>query len=204
MNNDEYRYSIDGENRIVSVSDNWDAFARANNGASSIQSDDIIGKKVWSFFAGEEIKYLFRQLFEYVRNKQKVIIIPFRCDSPVEQRFLELRLEPLEDQGLKFTNSIIKVEKCQSKPESLFDVDADNGVLKVCSMCKKLEVSDGQWLDMEQGIPVLNLFGEQAVPPISHGLCKPCYHQALIELRLTRKKNRRRYSSEQVENIHVS
>ena len=72
----------------------------------------------------------------------------------------------------------------------MFRSSDDPGLIKICSMCKKLEVSEGQWVEIEEGIATLHLFNEGVVPPISHGLCRPCYRLALLELGRVRNSDR--------------
>ena len=107
--------------------------------------------------------------------------IPFRCDSPVERRFLELLIKALPDEQVEITSKILRREP--REPVKLLEADTPRSkdLLKICSMCKKIEISPGQWAEIEEGLFHLRLFEADEMPQLSHGLCHQCYRAVMEE-----------------------
>ncbi|WP_151703552.1 PAS domain-containing protein [Nitrincola alkalilacustris] len=183
MSNDVYIYRIDSTDTIISISDNWGGFADSNAWNSYQAPEEVVGRKLWDFIQDLETQQLYQELFKRVRAGVKSsVTIPFRCDSPVERRYLELQIEALPDEQIKITSTI-----CRTEPRpytSLLDtqIPRSSDIVTVCSMCKKLKISSEQWAELEEGLAHLRLFEADKVPQLSHGLCRSCFQVSMREL----------------------
>ena len=54
-----YRHRIDAGDRITEVSDNWDAFARANSAPDTCLSSNVLGTKLWDHIRDGETGHLY-------------------------------------------------------------------------------------------------------------------------------------------------
>jgi hypothetical protein len=68
---------------------------------------------------------------------------------------------------------------------SLAEVKILEGILPMCSYCKKIRDEQWQWQQLESYI------SEHANAQVSHGLCPDCYKKALKEAGLTGEKTER-------------
>jgi hypothetical protein len=182
MSKDIFIYRIDINDTIVSVSDNWYTFADANAWGGSLRPEDVVGHRLWDFIQDSETQYLYQELFRRVRGGIPSRTIPFRCDSPSERRYLELLVEALSDGHIELTSKILRTEP--RSPVRLLDVDTSRSTnfVIVCSMCKRIKVSPGQWAEIEEGLARLRVFEADEMLQLTHGLCHPCYDAAVAEL----------------------
>ena len=86
MSKDVFIYRIDSTDTIVSVSENWYAFANANAWGGTFRPEDLVGHRLWDFVQDREARHLYQELFRRVRGGKPLRTIPFRCDSPSERR----------------------------------------------------------------------------------------------------------------------
>lgn len=181
MENDAVTYCVNAEDIIISFSENWQAFAR-ENGWEGDSGDMVIGRLLWDFIEDHETMSLYESILHRVRQGMRIGPIPFRCDSPFERRFLELLLTPQADGQVLFSSTLVRREP--RDPVSLIDKKAprSNELLKICSMCKKILLSQNEWVEIEEGLTRLKLFEGDAMPGLTHGICPACYKLALSEL----------------------
>jgi hypothetical protein len=176
-------YTIDNENRIINVSGNWLSFALENQAAESCHPDRVINEPIWKFIAGNETRYLYELCIAKVRSQQQTMILPFRCDAPDRRRYLELKMTPLAQEQIEFASRIIREEPRENVKLLQIDVSRSDALIKMCSMCKKVKMSESVWIEVEDAIHVLRLFEEDFLPKITHGCCLPCYEIAMDEIR---------------------
>ena len=186
MSEDALIYRIDSADAIVSVSRDWYAFANGNAWDSYLHPEKAVGHKLWHFIQGLETQYLYHELFLRVREGRPCHSVPFRCDSPRERRFLELVIDALPNGRVEFTSRLLRTE-----PRSrvrLLDVGrpkSSTDLLTICSMCKQIEVSPGQWAEIEDGLVRFRLFEAEKMPQLSHGLCHSCHQLAMQRMGLS-------------------
>ncbi|NQU49755.1 MAG: hypothetical protein HQ519_13975 [Planctomycetes bacterium] len=87
---DVFSYRIDSEDKILAVSAEWLRFAKENM-AADLEREFVVGRSLWQFITGDEVKHLYEIIFERARQTGDQIALPFRCDSPTERRFMELQ-----------------------------------------------------------------------------------------------------------------
>jgi hypothetical protein len=175
MNKDVFIYRMDNEDIIVCVSQNWESFARANAWGSELSPENVVGHLLWDFIQDFETLHLYKELFRRVRAGKPAGPIPFRCDSPQERRFLKLLLSPLPDGQIEITSTIVRTER--RDPIRLLDKDMprSNELIRICSMCKKIAVTQGKWVEIEEGLAQLRPFEADEMPRLTHSLCADCY-----------------------------
>jgi len=177
-------YCVDAKNELSSVNPDWVSFAE-ENGAQQLKPDAVVGRPLLSFVEGMEAKHLYGILMARVREHQRVLEVPFRCDAPSVRRFMRLRVSPLEDSGLEFVGWIVREE--QRKSVALTDASAmrSDEFLGICSWCKKVRV-DSAWVEAEEAIERLRLFQSPEQPRLTHGICPSCDETVRRELNLLR------------------
>ena len=182
MNEDVFIYRIDIRDIIVSVSLNWESFARDNAWGSELSPKSVVGHLLWDFIQDIETRHLYKEVFRRVRAGKPIGPIPFRCDSPQERRFLKLFLSPLPDGQIEITSTIVRTE--HRDPIRLLDEDMprSNDLIKICSMCKKIATTQSKWVEIEEGLAQLRPFEADEMPRLTHSLCPDCYQVIISDL----------------------
>lgn len=169
----EFIHWVDASNRIIWVNEAWQDFARENQVGYLVNM--MAGKPLlWSFISGLGMRYLFEAMLAKVRQDKGPLSLPFRCDAPDRRRFMEMKMQLVENGVVVFSNRILRLEF--REPVSLLsdEVARDERFLCSCSWCKKIELSGSNWLEVEDAVRVLNLFTEKTLPKITHGICPRC------------------------------
>jgi hypothetical protein len=182
MDEDTFIYRIDSNDIIVSVSQNWESFARDNAWGSELSPENVIGHLLWDFIQDIETRHLYEEVFRRVRAGKPTRPIPFRCDSPQERRFLKLLLSPLPDGQIEISSTIIRTER--RDPVRLLDesIPRSNEIIRICSMCKKIFATHNKWVEIEEGLVQLRPFEASEMPRLTHGLCPDCYGLIIADL----------------------
>lgn len=179
---DTYVYRIDKDNVIEMVSDNWQSFVDENNGAGSCNQKNVIGLSLSDFIYGSETRYLYQIILKRVRDRKQTAKLLFRCDSPDIRRFLQLIIIPLENDAVEFRSHIIRTEKRECVNLLKNDVARSDIFIRMCSVCKKIAISDKEWEDAEKAINTLKIFDNPPFPTITHGICQCCYNTVMSGL----------------------
>ncbi len=170
-------YQLDGEDRILFVSDEWLGFAR-ENGAPALTRENVITRPIWDFISGASTRHLYELVFERVRSRQRFVTLPFRCDAPDRRRYMELGLSPLADCGICVVSRLLKEEP--REPLRLLDsaLARSDEFLETCSWCKRIRARDGTWLEPERAIERNDLFDAPRPPHLTHTACPECDERA--------------------------
>lgn len=168
-----FHYRVDSDDRIRFVSAEWLAFAQ-DNAAPTLGPDAVLGQSLWKFVAGRETQHLYRLLFAAARREERILTVPFRCDSPSTRRFMELEIAPLADAALSISASLLREES--RSPVELLDPRAprSDDFVVICSWCKRVLVPPDEWAEVEAAIRGLGLFEATRLPSLTHGLCGAC------------------------------
>jgi len=175
-------YLIDGKDRIVQVSDTWLEFAQENEAAESCHPVKILNRSLWDFIDGIETRHLYEIVLEKIRRTRRSVRLPFRCDAPDKRRYLELLITAAQNDTIEFSSTILREELRDTVTLLKTDIPRSEEFLKICSMCKKVEVEKNCWLDTEAAIASLRLFEKSKLPKITHGLCRECFTFGLAEI----------------------
>jgi hypothetical protein len=169
-----YFHRIDAQDRIVEVSDNWDAFARANSAPDTCMSSNVLGTKLWGHIHDLETRYIYEILLAKIRNTGKSVSVPIRCDSPESVRHIEIRMEPLDGGSVAFACRIVAL-----KPRACVDlisasVPRSDRLVRICSFCKQIDLGTDRWAEIETAVGQLGLFKEPVLPALTHTICPAC------------------------------
>lgn len=167
-------YQVDAEFRITLVAGDWAKFAVENAAPELAHPVSLRQRTLFSYIADEATRQVYRAMFDRVAARAKPITVPLRCDSPHVRRFLELTISPREDGGFHLDSSLLRTEP---RPYlALLDAThpRSHELIRMCGWCKAVQVNE-DWVELEQGVEMLDLFGRNALPEIKHGVCKSCY-----------------------------
>ncbi|MFP4058433.1 MAG: PAS domain-containing protein [Candidatus Brocadiia bacterium] len=166
-------HRLSAGDEIVSVNDAWVAFA-AENGAPGLSREAVVGKPLWGFIEGLDARSLWRALLSRVRGGESPLRAPYRCDSPDCRRSFEMsvRLQPRGE--VEMASRVLRLEP--RPPLPLLDAAASRSdqMVTLCSWCKKVDVGQGQWLEVEAAVARLDLLGPHPPPQVTHGMCDAC------------------------------
>jgi hypothetical protein len=179
--NERFEYTINRDDVITHVNDDWKAFAEENSGEGL--GDRVVGTWLWQHLAGVEVKHLFKALVERVREEGSTVKVPFRCDAPELRRFMVLELTSLPDGGIQFSSWIEREE--DREPMSLLvpDREADPDLMvKMCAWCKRIHAAPDRWRELEDALGELGLFHLERLPRITHGVCKECQARVMRDM----------------------
>jgi hypothetical protein len=161
-------YVLDGNDRILEVGGDWDAFARANN-AEHLCGDALIGTSFWDHIAGQSLCDLLHRVFQRARSLGQPITVPARCDSPDTIRHLEIRVHALNSNQLRVQSCV----RSEIPRENWRSGDRVRAMLQMCSWCNRFN-HEGRWMEIEEAIEKYDLVNADVVPRSSHGICPDC------------------------------
>jgi hypothetical protein len=178
--NRTFIWIIDNTDKIVYVNDDWLAFAREND-APALSTDAVLDKPLWRFIDGHETSHLYKQIFARIRGGKSPLRFPFRCDSRDCVRYMEMKLSLLADQAIQFVSNILRLEF--RPPLDLLKPSGPKSeeLLKMCSWCKKVYCPEPGWVEIEEAVRALDLFGDAANPQLTHAICDSCHNMVVAE-----------------------
>lgn len=168
-----FDYAIDGNNVIVSLGEDWLRFAR-ENGAPELSRESVIGHCLWEYVAGEATRQLYEVMFRRVRDEGRMLVLPFRCDSPERFRFMQLAIESGEGRELRLSGRLLRE---QVRPLlKLLDrlVVRSSDPLAICSVCLRVQILGTTWVEAEEAVERLDLFASSELPPLDYRVCGNC------------------------------
>jgi hypothetical protein len=162
---------IDEHDRLVQVDRGFYRFA-AENGW--VDADSSLGRSLWDFVAGEEMKKLQRMLLRRIRGGAGSVELPFRCDGPGVRREMDIRISSSSAGRLvQFKARARSEEAREFQPLLDPETERENDTVEMCSWCDRFHV-DGEWVEVEEAAARLKLFQRSGSPTISHGVCPDC------------------------------
>ena len=179
-------YHIDKEHRIIFLSDEWQSFANENK-ASFLTADTVINKSIFEFIADGECKHLYQMIVDRSRKEQVEMRLSFRCDSPDKRRFMSMEVFPLKDEAIGIKSCILREEIRDPVLLMSTGIDRTDEILLICSWCKKVKTDENKWVEVEEAIEQMGLFGASSFPKLSHGMCPACSGEVRKELANRRK-----------------
>lgn len=167
-----YRYSIDREDTLVSVDEQWLRFAQEND-APELTEESVLGRSLWTFVKGRETRDLYELLFEKVRSGKDRVSVPFRCDSPDALRFMRLELSPSRAAGLDMTAVVERVEPRRHMRVLERLVQRADYTFDTCSFCRRI-FAFGAWLELEEAVARLEWLETGKPPELAEVVCDAC------------------------------
>lgn len=178
--NETLFYVIDKNDMLTDYSENFMTFAISNGWKPE---SEIIGRNIFDFIEGIEVRHIYRTLFDLTRQGKHIGPIPFRCDSPTSRRFMELFFTPGDYGSIRITSKISKIE--HRKPINILfmtNVERSQKFLRMCSICKKIDLGKTSWVEIEEGLVSLGIFISEKPFKITHGLCPGCFNLLMSEI----------------------
>jgi len=169
-----FDYRLNHDDVIISVNEAWYEFARENN-AFGLIPDAVLNKPLWGFIADMETRHLYRLIYAVVREEQRQVVIPFRCDSPDTRRFMEMHIIGADGGEVQTDCHILRMEA--REPVELLEPAAArdaHAFVTICSWCKRIKDDAGQWAEVEDAVRRLGLMERQPLPQLTHGICPLC------------------------------
>jgi hypothetical protein len=171
-------YAIDDEDRLIKVDDGYYRFAEENGWGDAGAS---LGRSLWDFVAGHDVKKLQRLLLRRIREGVRDVELPFRCDGPEVTREMDIRIAADRTGRVVLFSARLRAEEEREEPQPLLDANAprDEGdFLAMCAWCDRFLV-DGEWVEVEEAAKRLELFRRPQMPTLDHGICPQCSGQLL-------------------------
>lgn len=165
-------YAIDHDDRLVKVDEGYYRFAE-ENGWGDVGAS--LGRSLWDFVAGDELKKLQRMLLRRLRSEVRSIELPFRCDGPDVRREMNIRIVAHASGRAVLFAASMRAEETRDASQPMLDPDAPRGSdeLTMCGWCDRFVV-DGKWVEIEVAAERLRLFQRSELPTISHDICPDC------------------------------
>lgn len=165
-------YAIDENDHLIRVDEGYYRFAGENgwDGAGS-----SLGRSLWDYVGGSEMKKLQRLLLRRIRNGVGVVELPFRCDGPNVRREMDIRIVARPGGRVVLFSSRMRSEQERDLPQRLLDPATPRSaeVLAMCGWCDRFEV-EGEWVEVEEAARRLGLFNQPQLPALSHDVCPDC------------------------------
>ncbi len=143
------------------------------------------GGDFFEFISDPSLRQIYRMVFERVKSEQREICLPLRCDTPNLRREAYVRIRPVNVEGgdyLEVENGTLSETPRPSVPLLDPHTARDETFLSICSWCKRVKVNDTEWVEVEDAIHRLKLFGRPTLPRLTHGMCPTCYHDLMASV----------------------
>jgi hypothetical protein len=167
------RYRTDRDGRLVFVDRGWCEFAMENGAPEFAIPERLYGRPLLSFISDSTTLHVYSLLMQRVATRGESVTVPFRCDAPELRRWLELRMAPHPD-GIEFATRRLQEEPRRAplrfdRPGTRADL-----LVRMCSWCKDVELEPARWGPVEDAVRAFELFRDDDVPGITHGICPTC------------------------------
>jgi len=172
MSTQALSYAIDEHDHLVKVDEGFYAFAEENGW---MEAGSSLGRSLWDYVAGEDLKKVQRLLLRRIRNEVGDVELPFRCDGPEVRREMDIRILARPGGRAVLFSAHLRSEEERDVSQPLLDPAAPRGgdTLSMCGWCDRFEV-DGEWVEVEEAARRLGLFERSQMPGLSHGICPDC------------------------------
>jgi hypothetical protein len=172
MTTEALSYAIDEHDHLIRVDEGYYRFAKENGWDEAGSS---LGRSLWDYVAGGELRKLQRLLVRRVRDEVGDVELPFRCDGPDVRREMNIRIVARPGGRAVLFAARLRSEEARDLPQRLLDpaTPRSDEMLAMCGWCDRFEV-DGEWVEVEEAARRLELFNRPELPALSHGVCPTC------------------------------
>ena len=163
-------YSINEDDVIYCTSGMWTEISVENGGSKDV-AQDVVGTELWDHIQGLEIKSYLNAVFYAVRTSRHSIVLPYRCDTPIQPMLFSMTVA-LEQDGCLRVDHKAKPKLVDVRPsKNVVEVSQTGSQLK-CSVCCAFKVGK-EWLDPFVQPSVLDF-------PKGLGVCPTCKRKAAV------------------------
>jgi len=168
------RYTIDRNDRITSVNEQWLTFARQNDGAH-LEPKRVVRKTLWTFIEGIECRLIYKLILDKVRESRRRIVFLLRCDAPDRVRHLHMQIMSAMGGACEFRTTIVKERR--RAPVPLLDAHRERSqeCIPLCSWCMRVEARGGRWRGVERAQRGMPENGK--LPRLLHTICPRCFQR---------------------------
>jgi hypothetical protein len=165
-------YAIDENDHLIRVDEGYYRFAEENGWGEAGSS---LGRSLWDYVAGSELRKLQRLLVRRVRDEVGDLQLPFRCDGPKVRREMSIRIVSRPGGRAVLFAAQLRSEEARDLPQRLLDpaTPRSDETLEMCGWCDRFEV-DGEWVEVEEAARRLGFFERSELPALTHGVCPDC------------------------------
>jgi hypothetical protein len=162
-------YAIDDQDRLIKLDEGFYRFAEENGWE---EVDSSLGRSLWDFVAGDDVRKLQRMLVRRIRDEVRDVELPFRCDGPEVSREMDVRIVADRSGRAVLFSARLRTEEERAEPQPLLDPDSPRGdeLLPMCAWCDRFEI-DGEWVEVEEAARRLELFRRRDLPALDHTIC---------------------------------
>jgi len=150
-------YAIDDQDRLIRLDEGFYRFAQENGWKGA---DSSLGRSLWDFVAGDDVRKLQKMLVRRVRDDVRSVKLPFRCDGPESSREMDIRIIAHSSGHVVLFSAQLRSEEGRERPQPLLDPDAprdEADFLPMCAWCDRFLV-EGEWVEVEETAKQLELF----------------------------------------------
>ncbi len=169
-------YTIDVDDRLVLVNPAaFDLFG----GSAEQWSPSLLGRSIWDFIPGAQIRQLWQVLYSRVRAVGAPVFVPMRADTPSMRRLIDLELHPLADRSIQHICECVWTEARLAI--ALLDpaYPRDQRSLLSCAWCRRIQVRFGVWEEIEQAQQTLQIEAVETLPSLKPAVCASCKQSVL-------------------------
>lgn len=171
-------YSVDKDDCISEVGGGWTAFANQNTGVG-LSADEVCARPYWSFIQGDATRLWLASFFEAARVRGKTFEQSYRCDSPELKRYMQMRIVPRVDGGVRVEHELLRAERRSLPVQVRYDgivvpkateevvPEAEPSVVPRCSVCGRVWL--GGWRE-----PIAALAGTYGYIRVTYEICEDC------------------------------
>lgn len=172
-------YCVDAEGTIVRAESHLseESALRDPTFAYPFSFPDIVGRSLFSFIEGVEVRHIYGMLHERILKGKGSIRFDYRCDSPDIRR--DMRMSLCFDNHLVRYESVVLKETQRAVSIPLASPTAAL-ILPICSNCKRYKHPPGSqdWKEIDLILSDPNLPGAFN---FSHTFCNVCYARLMLE-----------------------
>jgi hypothetical protein len=180
-------YTLDRNNRIISVGGSWDCFALEND-AAGLLAPNVVGRDISDFIVGDSTLMFLLTMINATRLLAKPMTRSYRCDSPQYRRFMEMTLLPGPQDVVEIHHRLLREEPMQYPLNfTVTGNSVSNKLLKRCSMCNWINVRD-TWLEPDEAVQ-RGWLENPGTYRVIYGVCESC-QQRFTESSATLLKHR--------------
>jgi hypothetical protein len=167
-------YEIDEQYRIATVNRAW--FDEAQTaGDERLKDARVIGRGLWELIHDSTTRHLYEVLISRARARARPVGFGFRCDTPGQRRLLHMEVAPRESGHVAFTVTLVASQPRDEVELLRIGRAHSEALIRMCGWCKRVPLPGDVWVEVEQALDALHLFGASGpLPAISHGICPAC------------------------------
>ncbi|MGB8168202.1 MAG: hypothetical protein WCF18_11965 [Chthoniobacteraceae bacterium] len=169
----EISYVIDANDRLVSVSPGWTAFAVQNQG-EELTPEAMKSRLLWDFIADETTRELYGAVLEHVRSGTPTDLI-LRCDAPERRRLIEMIVSLRPDGNVEFKTVLLATTTRAAQRLFAKSTPRSDRRIMVCSWCDRVNAGVEEWLEVEVAMERLHLTDEPELPQVESVVCPGCF-----------------------------